>query len=89
VKLIEEGHPAVLAGLSSAECSRLAEEHYFLAAISPDPKSALELTEKGDEYQRLAALDSVCRAARIAAIGAHPSDVDDAPAGLKRPPPRR
>jgi hypothetical protein len=62
VKLIEEGHPTVLAGLSSAEYSRLAEELFLLAAISRDPKSALELIEKGDEYQRLAALDRVCRA---------------------------
>jgi hypothetical protein len=59
MKLSERNSPAVPAGLDGADYSRLAEEHYFFAAISRDPKTALELIERGDEYQNLAGLHSV------------------------------
>jgi hypothetical protein len=52
--LSEENSPVVPAWLDGADYSRLAEEYYFLAAISRDPKIAVELIERADEYQRLA-----------------------------------
>jgi hypothetical protein len=45
----------VLQAFDGAAYSRLAEECFFLAASAQDPKLALELTEKGDDFLRRAA----------------------------------
>jgi hypothetical protein len=49
-----EGDPSC-ADLSAADYCHLAEECFFMAVITKDPKAAAELVKAGDDYLRRAA----------------------------------
>jgi hypothetical protein len=50
-----EPHGVAMAALGAADYCHLAEECFFLAAVTKDPDAAADLLKAGDDYLRCAA----------------------------------